>query len=321
MSSYSNKNKVLVAGATGLIGSNLVNQLVEQGYDVRGTLHDNEPSIPNPRVEYVKADLTSLDDCYRVVKNCDYVFMCAANTSGAAVMKKSPLNHVTPNVVMNSQILHAAYESKVSKFLWISSSAAYPPTGDRPVTESEMFDGDPYESYYFVGWMKRFGEIMCRMYGEKIENPMTTIVIRPTNVYGPFDDFNPETSHVTAALIRKVIERQSPIVVWGDGNDIRDIIYVDDLVNIIITAIETLDHYTAMNIGYGQGFSVKQILAKLLRIDGYENPEIIYDSKKPSMIPVRLVDINHSVSSLKLGSLTAIDEGLERTMKWYRQFG
>ena len=72
--------------------------------------------------------------------------------------------------------------------------------------------------------MKRFGEIMCRMYGEKIENPMTTIVIRPTNVYGPFDDFKPETSHVTAALIRKVIERQSPLVVWGDGNDIRDII-------------------------------------------------------------------------------------------------
>ena len=162
---------------------------------------------------------------------------------------------------------------------------------------------------------------MCRMYGEKLENPMTTIVIRPTNVYGPFDDFNPETSHVTAALIRKVIERQSPLGVWGDGNDIRDIIYVDDLVNIMITAIEKLDHYTAMNIGYGQGFSVKQILAKLLRIDGYENPEIIYDSKKPSMIPVRLVDINHSVSSLKLGSLTAIDEGLERTMKWYRQFG
>ena len=321
MSSYSNKNKVLVAGATGLIGSNLVNQLVEQGYDVRGTLHDNEPSMTNPRVEYVKADLTSLDDCYRVVKNCDYVFMCAANTSGAAVMKKSPLSHVTPNVVMNSQILHAAYESKVSKFLWISSSAAYPPTGDRPVTESEMFDGDPYESYYFVGWMKRFGEIMCRMYGEKIENPMTTIVIRPTNVYGPFDDFNPETSHVTAALMRKVIERQSPIVVWGDGNDIRDIIYVDDLVNIMINAIETLDHYTAMNIGYGQGFSVKQILEKLLKIDGYCNAEIIYDSSKPSMIPVRLVDINKSISSLKFGPLTDINEGLERTMKWYRQFG
>lgn len=319
MSGSYKKTKVLVAGSTGFIGTNLVNNLVSKGFSVRGTIHKQQPRYKNPEVEYVQADLTLMEDCQKAVKDCKYVFMAAANTSGAAVMKSNPLSHVVPNVVMNSQMLQAAYESGVSKFLWISSSAAYPPTGDRPTTESEMFEGDPYDAYYFVGWMKRFGEIMCQMYGDKVKPPMTTIVVRPTNVYGPYDDYDPATSHVTAAMIRKVCERQSPIVVWGDGNDIRDIVYIDDFTEAMTRSVDELNQYTVLNIGYGKGFTVKQILSTILKCDDYQHPKIVFDSTKPSMIPVRLVDINAAKSLLGFKASVSMEEGLAKTLKWYRE--
>ena len=319
MSGSYKKTKVLVAGSTGFIGTNIVNNLVSTGFSVRGTIHKQQPRYKNPEVEYVQADLTLMEDCQKVVKDCEYVFMAAANTAGAAVMKSNPLSQVVPNVVMNSQMLQAAYENRVSKFVWISSSAAYPPTGDRPTTESEMFDGEPYDAYYFVGWMKRFGEITCRMYGEKVKTPMTTIVVRPTNVYGPYDDYDPASSHVTAALIRKVVERQSPIVVWGDGNDIRDIVYVDDFTEAMIRSVDKLNQYTVLNIGYGEGFTVKQILSTILKCDDYKNPKIVFDSTKPSMIPVRLVDVKAAKSLIDFEASVNMEEGLAKTIKWYRE--
>ena len=177
--------KVLVAGGTGFIGSNLILRLLSEGCVIRATTHIRPPVIRNEAVEYVRSDLTSMEDCKRAVEDMDYVFMCAANTSGAAVMVDTPLAHVTPNVLMNTQMLEASYFAKVKKFVFISSSAAYPPTNDRPVREDEMFDGEPYETYYSVGWMKRYAEILCRIYAQKIESPMSTLVIRPSNVYGP----------------------------------------------------------------------------------------------------------------------------------------
>jgi len=138
-------------------------------------------------------------ECY---EGAEYVFMCAANTSGAAVMDKTPLAHVTPNVVMNTLMLDAAYSAKVRKFLFISSNTVYPAV-DHPVAEDEMVPGDLFEKYFCVGWMKQFTEILCRMYAEKIRTPMQMVVVRPANIYGPDDDFEWETSHVLPALIRK----------------------------------------------------------------------------------------------------------------------
>src|SRR3989304_408424 len=133
------------------------------------------------RGEYIKCYLLLMEDCNKVVCYMDYVFMCAANTSGAAVIASTPLVHVTPNIIMNSQMLEAAYFAKVKKFVWLSSNAASPPSCDRPVKEDELFNRDPYEAYFGVGWMKRYTEILCRMYSEKLKNPMKTVVIRPSN--------------------------------------------------------------------------------------------------------------------------------------------
>jgi len=310
--------KVLVSGGAGFIGANLVNRLLTLGACVRATIHKKGPVVVNKNIEYVRCDLLNMEDCKRIVSDMDYVFMCAANTSGAAVISSTPLVHVTPNVIMNSQMLEAAYFAKVRKFIWLSSNAAYPPSGDIPVKEEEMFNGDPYKTYFGVGWMKRYTEILCRLYSQELKDSMPTVVVRPSNIYGPYDDFDFATSHMMAASIRKVIERHNPIKVWGTGDDIRDLIYIDDFIDALILAAEKINTYDPINIGLGKGYSIKQILRTILEIDAYENAEIIYDATKPSMIPVRLIDTVKAKKLLGFKAKTDIPEGIRKTVEWYR---
>src|SRR5476649_2636052 len=240
--------KVLIAGATGFLGTNLALTLAQRGAHLRLTVHKKPLKIALPGAEIVTADLRGADDCARAVAGLDYVFLAAAHTSGAAVIRTTPLVHITPNVLINTLMLEAAHRAKVAKFCFISSGAAYPPTTDRPVREAEMFDDDPHEVYFAAGWMKRYAEILCRTYAEKIAQPMATVVVRPSNVYGPYDKFDFAVSHVTAALIRRVIERQSPLEVWGTGEDIRDLIYVDDFIEGLLAAFATTQPHLAINI-------------------------------------------------------------------------
>lgn len=310
--------KVLVAGGTGFVGINLIIRLLSLGANIRATLHKKDAIIIDNRIEYIKCDLLNMDDCKNIVQDMDYVFHCAANTAGAAVMASTPLVHVTPNIIMNSQILEAAYFEKVKKFIWLSSNAAYPPTGDRPVKEDEMFDSDPYDTYYGVGWMKRYTEILCRLYSEKLKEKMATVVLRPSNIYGPYDKFDFATSHMMAATIRKVVERQNPIKVWGTGNDIRDLIYIDDFIDAMILAAEKIETYDPVNLGCGEGYSIKEILNICLEVNGYENAVIEYDTSKPSMIPVRLINTEKAEKLLGFKARTDLKEGIKKTMTWYR---
>lgn len=310
--------KVLVAGGTGLIGSNLIKRLLGEGAIVRTTLYKRDPAVVDDRIEYVRCDLTKGDDCRSVVEGMRYVFLCAASTSGAATTAITPMVHVTPNILINSQMLEAAYDAQVEKFLWLGSTVAYP-VSEKPVKEEDMFQGEPYEKYYYTGWTKRFTEILCRMYGEKLPSRMTTIVLRPTNVYGPNDDFEFATSHVIPALIRKVVERWDPIEVWGTGDDVRDVIYVDDMIEAMVTAMEKIELYTAINIGLGKAYSVKEILQMILKIDGYTDAMVVFNTSKPTMIPIRLIDTTRAETALGFKAKIGLREGIQRTIEWYRE--
>jgi GDP-L-fucose synthase len=310
--------KVLVAGGTGFVGVNLINRMLSLGARVRGTIHCKPPVIKDDRLEYVTCNLLSMEDCKRVVDGMDYVFMCAANTSGAAVIATTPLVHVTPNVIMNAQLLEAAYFAKVKKFIFLSSNAAYPPSGDRYVREEEMFDGDPYPIYFGVAWMKRYTEILCRMYSQQLKTRMPAVVVRPSNIYGPYDDFEPATSHVMAATIRKVVERQNPLKVWGTGDDVRDLIYIDDFIDALVLAAGKMDTYDPVNIGLGKGYSVKQLLAMLMEIEGCHDLKVEFDAGKPSMIPIRLIDVGKAEKQLGFRAKTGVREGMAKTVAWYK---
>ena len=309
--------RVLVAGATGLIGSHLTQRLLAEGARVRATHWKRDIALRHPALETMRADLTHGEDCRRVVREMEWVFLCAASTSGAATIQATPMVHVTPNVLINSQMLEAAYEAGVSKFQWLSSTVAYP-SSDQPMKEEQMFQGEPFEKYYFAGWTKRFTEILCRMYGEKLARTMTTIVLRPTNVYGPHDDFEFATSHVIPALIRKVVERWDPLEVWGDGSEVRDAIYVDDMVEAMVLAAQRIEHYDTVNIGLGRGYSVNQILKLILELDDYKDARVTYNRSKPTMIPIRLIDTAKAERVLGFRAKVDLPEGLRRTIEWYR---
>src|SRR5882757_9801174 len=309
---------VLIAGGAGFIGTNLALALAAQNARLRLTIHEKPLQASIPGAEVLALDLRRPEDCAQAVEGMDYVFLAAAHTSGAAVIRTTPLVHITPNVLINTLMLEAAHRAKVAKFCFISSGAAYPPTADRPVHEAEMFDGDPHDVYFAAGWMKRYAEILCRTYAERIAQPMPTVVVRPSNVYGPYDKFDFAVSHVTAALIRRVVERHSPLEVWGTGEDIRDLIYVDDFIAGLLAAFATDRPHLAINICSGTGYSVRQILQKILAADDYENAEIRYDPSRPSTIPVRLMDNGMARQLLGVEPPTSLEEGLRRTVQWYR---
>lgn len=316
-SSYFFKNrKVLVTGGAGFVGTNLILKLLEKGAKIRATIHKKPPQIKNSKVEFIKVDLTKPYDCKKVVAGMDLVFMCAANTQGAAVIEKTPLAHVTPNVIMNSLMLEAAHKAGVKKFLFISSNTVYPLT-DYAVKEDDV-NHTLYEKYFPVGWMKLFTEKMCEMYSTKIKNPMTTIIVRPANIYGPFDDFEWESSHVIPALIRKVAERQRPLEVWGEGYDIKDFIYVEDLVEGLILAMEKINQFDQINIGGGKPIPIRYALKTILKAENFKNPKIVFNNSKPTMIPIRLISINKAKKILNFTPKTSLKTGIKKTVDWYK---
>jgi GDP-L-fucose synthase len=245
----------------------------------------------------------------------EFVFMCAANSSGAEVMDKTPLVHLTPNVIMNSQMLAASYLNGVKKFCFISSNTVYPLT-DFAVAEKDV-TGEFFDKYFIVGWMKRFSELMCEMYSKKINNPMSTLIIRPGNLYGPRDKFKTNESKVIAALIRRVAENKNPLEVWGDGEDIKDFLYIDDFVDALIVTFKKSGDFDVYNIASGVPITIKEVIINLLQISGNQNTEVKFDPSKPTMIPIRMIDISKIKSEIGWYPKTSLYEGLAKTYKWY----
>lgn len=311
-----NKKNVLVLGGSGFIGTNLLEALKSTGAYLRATYFTHKPAELDNKVDYVQCDLRISEECSRVMKGIEYVFMCAANTSGAAVIQSNPLSHVTPNIIMNSLSLEAAHAAGVKKFLFLSSNTVYPPM-DRPAEELDVFTGELYDKYFCVGWMKRFSEILCEMYATKIRSKMDVIIVRPGNAFGEHDHFGLDNSHVIPALIHKVIERHNPIEVWGDGTETKDFIYVKDLVFGILLAMEKSSGFQQFNIAFGESFSINRVLRWILEVE-HHNANISYDMEKPQMIPRRFISIDKARNRLGFQPKFSIRDGLRNTIEWAR---
>lgn len=306
--------RVLVTGSSGLIGTNLVMALVKEGAKVRGVIHQKTPSYQNSAVEYIQADLRERADCARVAEGMEYVFHCASNSSGAVMMKNNPLVHVTGNLVMNAVFLEECWKSKVDRFQFLSTTTVYPPV-EHPVKESEAFTDEPFEIYFGVGWMKRYIEKLCEFYYRRFG--MKISILRPTNVYGPHDKFDFERSHVLPALIRRAVENQNPFEVWGDGSAVRDFIYVDDMVKVMLLAMEKASDCSAINFGSGTPVTIRQAVDLIIKLTNRTHLEVKYDPTKPTTIPVRRVDLTKCKKVLGYEAAVGFEEGLKKTIEWY----
>ncbi|MDC0456632.1 NAD(P)-dependent oxidoreductase [Alphaproteobacteria bacterium] len=314
---YKGKN-VLVAGGSGFVGTNLIKELLKYNCNVTATLFNKEPQIKFQNVKYIKTNLTKPDQCKLVCKDQDIVFNVSAVSSGALVIEKKPLVHLTPNVLMNTLLLEASYEAKVKKFCFTSSNTVYP-VSNKPMKEEDI-NYQFYDKYFVVGWMKCFSEIMCQMYSNKIQNPMDIVIIRPGNLYGPFDKFNKVESKVIPALIRRALEKEKPFEVWGDGSDIKDFIYIDDFIKCLCMLIPETHFGEIYNICSGEKHTIKDILS-LLRDFGYiKKQDIVFNTSMPSMIPIRLLSNSKVKNKIKWRPETDLKTGISNTIKWYKNY-
>ncbi|MFH1996539.1 MAG: NAD-dependent epimerase/dehydratase family protein [Candidatus Omnitrophota bacterium] len=313
------RGNYLVAGATGLMGTTALLRLKDvTGVHVRAVYHTRKPKILADNISYIKADLRDLDECRKAVEGIDHLLMFAAVLSTAPMMARDPVSHVTSTLIMNARMLQAAYFARVKKFLWLSSSTGYP-LKERPLSEDDMFAGDPPDSYFSVGWMSRYAETLCRMYATKLKNPMRIVVLRPTTIYGEHEDFHFETCHMLPALVRKVSERQRPIEVWGTGDNRRDLIYADDMFDACLSALETAEQYDVFNVGFGKQYSVNELLKLIIEIDGFTGAEVIHDTSKPTAIFARETDCTKAKKVLGFEPKTSIEEGIAKMLRWYKE--
>ncbi len=309
--------KITVAGATGFIGTNLVESLVLEGAKVRALTHNKPPQIINSQVEYVNVDLMRLDDCKAVTADTDIFVMAAANSSGAAVMSKNPLTHLAPNVVMNALTLESCLLSGVKKYCFISSSTVYP-SSENPVSENDV-TGEFFENYKVVGDMKLFSERMVKNYCMYSKGVMDGVILRPSNLYGPFDKFSKEESKVIPALIRRAVERENPFVVWGDGVDVKDFLYVTDFVRALIQSLKSKDPFTILNVAYGESVVLKNVVEEILMAANSSDLTIKFDKSKPTMIPKRLISNELAIKKLSWQPQNSLSSGLELTVNWYKE--
>ena len=314
-------DKVLVTGASGFIGSQLVKTLIEKGYkNIRTTSYGRDLPVSLTGydfLEHIKGDLRDAEFCEKISKNVDIVFHLAANTSNALDTKFNPLLHVTPNVEMNVNLMEQSWRNGVKKFMFISSNTVYPDMKDRFCKENLDIHGTPLVPIYkAVGGMKRYGEMLCDFFSNQIHNPMQCVIIRPSNAFGPNDKFDFEKCHVTPANIRKVADGLNPIPLWGDGTEVRDLLHVEDMAEGILFVAEKCPRYDIVNVCYGEGFSVNQVLDWLKEMEGNTNP-VEHTNNKAPMIPVRLLS-SEKINNLGWKPKRDLKQALKETMEWYK---
>lgn len=308
--------KFLVTGGGGFVGTNVIKRLVAEGLSVVGTYHKALPRFPVDGAAYVQADLTQKEDCRRVTKGVDAVILTAAFVAGAQGMLARPMGLVTDTVIMDLCILEAAYENGVKKCVYISSGMVYP-FSKEPLTEDQGYIGDPFEKYFTGGWSRRFIEVVCRMYAEKL-HAMDITVLRIDNLYGPCDKFERAKSHVMASLIRKAVERMDPFEVWGDGKDYKDFIYIEDLAEGVVLALKKAEGYNVYNLATGRNVTINDALKIILRCADYEDARIVYNADMPTMIPYKVLSVEKARRELGFEAKTSLEKGIQKTMAWYR---
>ncbi len=311
MDFYKNK-KILVTGGTGLIGRPLVEMLTETGAKVKVVSLDDPKRTPK-RVKFIQADLREFSNCMNVCKNQDIIFHLAGIKGSPAMTQKQPASFFVPTISFNTNMMEAARRQKVKRFLYTSTIGVYAPA--EIFHEDDVWKTFPSENDRFAGWAKRMGELQAESY--KIEYGWDKIsIVRPANVYGPFDNFDPKTAMVIPSLINRAMSGENPLVVWGDGSPIRDFIYSKDVARGMMLAVEK-GTSIPINLGSGTGVTIKEV-AEIIAKNIPGGPiKIIWDKTKPKGDKKRLMDMKRAKKLLGFKPVYSLKQGIKETTEWY----
>jgi GDP-L-fucose synthase len=311
------KQKVLICGSSGFIGRNIAEKFVEnERFEVFGTYYKSNP-WQSSNIQWIQANLNNAQEVDNVVSGMDIIIQTAATTSGTKDIVNKPYYHVTDNAVMNSLILRAAYEHSVKHLVFFSCTIMYF-SSDVPLKENDFNANEEMHSNYFgAGWTKIYIEKMCEFYSRLGRTKHT--VIRHSNIYGAHDKYDLEKSHVFGATMTKVMTaKDNKITVWGTGEEERDLLYVDDLVEFVESALmKQKDTYELYNVGYGSSISVKELVKKIIDFSK-KDLEIRNDLSQPTTKTKLCLDCSKAKDQLGWYPKHTLENGIQKTMAWYK---
>jgi GDP-L-fucose synthase len=304
------EKRICVTGGAGFLGTHLIENLRARGAE----------EIFIPTIE--SYDLVDPDAIQRMLSDSDpdVIIHLAAHVGGIGANREHPAEFFYDNLMMGVQLMHRAWEWGVEKFVAIGTVCAYPKFTPVPFKEEDLWKGYPEETNAPYGLAKKMLLVQSQAYRQQYD--FNSIFLLPVNLYGPGDNFDPRSSHVIPALIRKCVEAQEAgaehIVVWGDGSPTREFIYVEDAAEGIALATARYNESEPVNIGSGFEISIKDLAEKIARMTGFEG-ELVWDISKPNGQPRRALDTSRAREKFGFEAQTDFDAGLEKTIDWYRK--
>jgi GDP-L-fucose synthase len=307
MSFWTHK-KVLVTGGAGFLGSFVVEKLLERGV--------KDIFVPRSK-DYDLVDMEAIRALYRDARP-ELVIHLAARVGGIGANRANPGKFFYDNLMMGVQMMEAARQGGIEKFVAIGTICAYPKFTPIPFQEENLWNGYPEETNAPYGLAKKMLLVQAQAYRQQYG--MNAIYLLPVNLYGPRDNFDTETSHVIPALIRKCVEAgergDDHIVAWGDGSPTREFLYVEDAAEGILLAAELYNRSDPVNLGSAFEISIKDLVGLIARHSGFKG-KIVWDTTQPNGQPRRKLDIRRAVQEFKFRARTPFEEGLRKTIGWY----
>ena len=301
--------KVLITGGGGMIGRSLINKLIDKECKIYVADLTTPTDLPEG-VEHLQVDLRFFDNCMDICKGMNYVFHLAGVKGSPQMAKDQPVDFMVPMLQFNTNMIQAAFEAKVDWFLYTSSVGVYSPAD--VFFEDTVWSTFPSPNDKYAGWAKRMGELQTETY--KIQYGFDRFsIVRPANVFGSYDNFNPANAMVIPSLIRKAQENEV-LEVWGDGTPIRDFIYADDVAKGMIFAVEN-KITKPLNLGSGIGYTIKEVVDLVVKHSG-KDLEVKWLSDKPNGDQKRLFDMSTAKSygwEIEIG----LEDGIKKTTEWF----
>jgi len=303
-------SKIYVAGNTGLVGSAIIRMLKKKGFN---------NILSSPSSHWDLTVQSRVDQFFRI-NQPEYVFLAAAKVGGIGVNSESPAHFIYDNLMIQTNIIHAAYRYGVKKLLFLGSSCIYPKFAEQPIKEDSLLDGklEPTNDAYAIA--KIAGIKMCQAYRKQYG--FNAISVMPTNLYGPGDNFDHNSSHVLPAMISKFhgsLDKSEywEVELWGDGSPMREFLHVDDLAEACYTCMETYDDPEPINIGTGEDVTIKELAVTIKDVVGYKN-NIKWNTDKPNGTPRKVLNVD-KIKSLGWEPKISLGKGIESTYEWYKE--